>query len=104
MQVDSYFFFGNRVDDSNHGTHVASTLAGSPWDPKTGTPFDPLVNPDYATGVFSPLIHTPHTHTYTPTHMHTYTCTHARKRTCIHSCMYTNAHPRHCTRGAPVFF
>ncbi|KAF5842619.1 peptidase S8/S53 domain-containing protein [Dunaliella salina] len=50
-KVDAYFFFGNKVDDSNHGTHVASTLAGSAWNPTTQQPFDPLTNPDYATGI-----------------------------------------------------
>jgi len=49
--VDAYFFFGNSVDNSNHGTHVASIVAGNAWDPKTGRPFDHLTNPDYATGI-----------------------------------------------------
>mmetsp|Transcript_26802 Transcript_26802/g.72380 ORF Transcript_26802/g.72380 Transcript_26802/m.72380 type:complete len:1245 (+) Transcript_26802:101-3835(+) len=50
-KVDAYFFFGNKIDESNHGTHVASTLAGSAWNPATQQPFDFLTNPDYATGI-----------------------------------------------------
>ncbi len=54
LQVDAYFFHGNSVDDTMHGTHVASTLAGSAWNPRSNQPFDPLQNPDYATG--TPLL------------------------------------------------
>lgn len=50
LQVDAYFFFGNKVDNSNHGSHVASTAVGNPWNANANTEFDPLTNPDYATG------------------------------------------------------